>query len=190
MHQEAPDKLVAIQGHNLQLVVPVVFIAELNLIFVDADNTLIGDGNAMSITGEISDHAVGSIDTRLAIHDPIFLHQLIQHAIDFIAVGDTLELTFICTGAKRTDQVATIVTGQCPDREQVIAFGWMPPLAFTECTTWYQAMLMHMLAQVLPPGVQYRRHPQLAMQAFSIRTEGLEGFPNCLEQQVINNVRV
>ena len=110
MHQEAADKLAAIQSHNLRLVLPVVFVAELNLIFVDADNTVIGDGNAMGITSEITDYAVGAIQTMLALHDPVFLHQLVQHAIDFIVVSDTLKLTFICTGAQRTDQVATIVT--------------------------------------------------------------------------------
>jgi len=61
VHQEPADKLAVMQGHDLVLIIPVVFVVEPNLILLDVDDTLIADRNAMRITCEVSDDAVGSI---------------------------------------------------------------------------------------------------------------------------------
>ena len=53
MHQEATDKLAVMQGHDLRLIVPVIFVAKSNLILVDVDEALITNRNTMRVTREI-----------------------------------------------------------------------------------------------------------------------------------------
>ena len=74
MHQEPADKLTVMQGHDLVLTIPVVFVMEPYLILVDVDNTLITDRDTMRITCEITDDAVGSVQAVFAVHPPVFLH--------------------------------------------------------------------------------------------------------------------
>ena len=51
-------------------------------------------------------------------------------------------------------------------------------------------MQVNVLVEVLPPGVQHRGHAELTIKTFRIGSEGLEGFPDALEQQRIDNLRV
>lgn len=40
-------------------------------------------------------------------------------------------------------------------------------------------MQVDMLAEVLPPRVQYRRHAQLPVEAFAVMPQGVERVPHC-----------
>ena len=62
----------------------------------------------------------------------------------------------------------------------------MPAPVCPERTAWDQAVQMDMPHQGLPPGVEHRRHAQLAVQAFGIRGEGAQGRPDRLEQQGVD----
>ena len=47
-------------------------------------------------------------------------------------------------------------------------------------------MQVDMLTEVLAPGVKYRRHTELTVQALRVFTKASQGVPDCLEQDGIN----
>ena len=74
VHQEPSDKLTVIQRHDLLPEIPIVFVAESNLILLDVDQVLIADRDSVCVSGEISDHTIGAVQAVTAIHAPVFLH--------------------------------------------------------------------------------------------------------------------
>ena len=61
MHQEPPDKLSAVQFHHLGLTIPIVFVAEVQMVFFYADNTRVADRDLVAVTSQVADHRLGSI---------------------------------------------------------------------------------------------------------------------------------
>ncbi len=60
MEKEAPQKLLGREGHlSLLIVVCIIFPAEGDLIVLEGQQTVVGDGNAMSIAGKITQHMRG-----------------------------------------------------------------------------------------------------------------------------------
>jgi hypothetical protein len=49
---------------------------------------------------------------------------------------------------------------------------------------------MHMLREVLPPGMQHGGHAQLPSKVFRIGGKGAERRPHALKQQTINYLRM
>ena len=63
MDEEAPDKLVGGQGHGFVAslsVVAIVFVFEGDAMIIMSDQTGIGDGDAVSVSGEVSENGFGS----------------------------------------------------------------------------------------------------------------------------------
>ena len=79
---------------------------------------------------------------------------------------------------------------QHPDREQVSTFRRMPLLRSIQCPAGDQAVQVDMLAEVLPPRVQYRCHPQLPVEAFAVMPQRVERVPHAAEQGMVNHRRV
>ena len=109
MQQETADKLAVMQRHDLGLIIPIVFIAEADSILVDVDNALIADRDTMRITREIAYDAVGAIQAVLAIHHPVFLHQLVKHDIDFARMSHSTEIVLIDGTSQCTDHITAIM---------------------------------------------------------------------------------
>jgi len=72
MEKEAPQKLLGREGHlSLLIVVCIIFPAEGDLIVLEGHQTVVGDGNAMSIAGKITQHMMGTAEGALGIDDPV-----------------------------------------------------------------------------------------------------------------------
>jgi len=72
MEKEAPQKLLGREGHlSLLIVVCIIFPAEGDLIVLEGHPTVVGDGNAMSIAGKITQHMRGTAEGALGIDDPV-----------------------------------------------------------------------------------------------------------------------
>jgi len=71
MEQEATQELVRRYRHDLLLVaVCVVSPAERNAPIVAADETMVRDGDAVGVSGQIGEHRLGSGERRLGVDDP------------------------------------------------------------------------------------------------------------------------
>src|ERR687891_39344 len=84
--------------------------------------------------------------------------------------------------------MAAEVFGQGSDREQIVAFGRMPVARLGQSAAGDEAVQMHVPAQGLAPGVQYTGHAERSVQALGVSTEGIEGSPDALEQQRVDDL--
>ncbi len=63
MDEEAPDELVGGQGHGLVAnpsFVPIVFVFEGDAVIIMSDQAAVGDGDAVGVSGEVSEYGFGS----------------------------------------------------------------------------------------------------------------------------------
>src|SRR5207248_6013876 len=115
-------------------------------------------------------------------------HQLIEPRIDLPGAGDAVQFAAVGGLPQGAYHVAAEVFGQGSDREQVVAFGRMPVARFGQSAAGDEAVQMHVPAQGLAPGVQYTGHAKRAVQALWVSTEGIEGIPDALEQQRVDDL--
>jgi len=53
----------------------IIFPAESNLIMLEGYEAVVGDGNAMGVTGEIAEHMMGTAEGWLGVDDPVLTEQ-------------------------------------------------------------------------------------------------------------------
>jgi hypothetical protein len=81
MKQETAEKLIGTKRHEaFSVAVSGVSEAERDLFAVEGDQPVIGDGNTMRISTEISEHLIGPAERRLAVDDPAVAEQLTKKA--------------------------------------------------------------------------------------------------------------
>jgi hypothetical protein len=72
MEKEPPQKLLGGEGHlSLLIAVCIILPAESDLIMLEGHQTVVGDGNAMSIAGKITQYMMGTAEGGLSIDDPV-----------------------------------------------------------------------------------------------------------------------
>jgi hypothetical protein len=72
MKQETAKKLIGTKRHEAFLVfVSRVSEAERDLFAVEGDQPVIGNGNTMRISTEVSEHLIGPAERWLAVDDPV-----------------------------------------------------------------------------------------------------------------------
>ncbi len=71
MQQEAADKLVGRDGHDLlATAVPIVLPAETNGAIIDVDEAIVGDGDAVRVAADVIEDLLGSGEGRLGVDHP------------------------------------------------------------------------------------------------------------------------
>jgi len=71
MKQETAEKFIGTKCHDALLVaVSGVSEAERDLFAVEGDQPVIGDGDTMGISTEVSEHLIGPAERRFAVDDP------------------------------------------------------------------------------------------------------------------------
>jgi hypothetical protein len=72
MQQEAPEKLIGLEGHSSSLAaMGIVAPTEGDLTFGHGDEARVGDGDAMSITREIGEDLGGSSKRSFGVDNPL-----------------------------------------------------------------------------------------------------------------------
>ena len=76
MEQEAADEFNRIELHDLDAVVVFgVTPANAHLTIVQAQQSTVGDGDAMGVAGQIFQHMLGTSEGRLGVDHPLFIAQ-------------------------------------------------------------------------------------------------------------------
>jgi hypothetical protein len=76
MKQEATQKLVDWQSHDpLLIVVSGISPSESNAAVSEGQQSVVGDGDAMSVGTEIAQHVFRTTEGRLGIDDPVLAEQ-------------------------------------------------------------------------------------------------------------------
>jgi len=92
MEKKTSQELLRREGHpSLLIAVGIVPPAESNLVALEGHESMIGDGNAMSVAGEIAQHMMGPAERRLSIDDPVLAEQGAQEGAEGFFVGERLE---------------------------------------------------------------------------------------------------
>ncbi len=73
MQQEASQELISRQRHGALLIsVCIVLPSESDLIVLKADQSMVGDRDAMGVAGQIVEHVMGSTKRWFGVNDPVF----------------------------------------------------------------------------------------------------------------------
>ncbi len=92
MDQEAPQELVRRDRHHLLLAgLGVVLPSEGDLIVLEADEAMVGDGDAVGVAGEVVEDVFGSTEGRLGVDDPVPGEELPEETSEAFRCGEFLE---------------------------------------------------------------------------------------------------
>ena len=93
MLHEAAQEFFAGERHGaLFVVVGVVFPAEEHLGWVDRENSVVGNGHAVRVTGQIVQHVFGPAEWWLGIDDPVGPSELIEPLGERAGIGEMGEI--------------------------------------------------------------------------------------------------
>jgi hypothetical protein len=93
MQQETADELVGIERHQFGLaVLAIVFPGEADLAIKERDQPAVGDGDAMGVAAEITQHLFGATERRLGIDDPFDVPELVEPGGKGRGLGETGEV--------------------------------------------------------------------------------------------------
>ena len=71
VHEKPADELLGRNGHNtLYVSMSVVAPTERDIVAVKCEQSMIGDGDAMGITTEVTEHLFGTTEGRFGVDDP------------------------------------------------------------------------------------------------------------------------
>jgi hypothetical protein len=90
--QEATNEFVGRERHDLGFaVLPIVLPGEADLAVVEPDQATVGDGDAVSVAAEISEHLLGPGERRLGVDDPVDLGCRVEPSGERGGVGQARE---------------------------------------------------------------------------------------------------
>lgn len=70
--EESAEELVGMKGHDFGLAgIAVIFPAEGNMVIGDVGQSVVGDGDAVGVTAEITEHVIGPAKGRFGVDDPV-----------------------------------------------------------------------------------------------------------------------
>ena len=75
--EESAQELISRDGHDLLLAaVGIVLPAERDALVFESHQAMVGDGDAMSVAGQIAENMFGTAEGRLGIDDPVLAKKL------------------------------------------------------------------------------------------------------------------
>jgi len=169
MKQEATEKLITGNGHHfLPIVVGRVTPAKGNLALRECDQTMVGDGDAVSIAAEILQHVLGSAEGWLGVDDPIFAEERTQPGSEELGMGERCEfsgqvqLTVFEGRLQAGDELAAEHAPQYSDGKEEARLGSNPAGVIAgESAGGNDTVDMGMKLEFLIPGVQHAEEADL-----------------------------
>lgn len=93
VEQETADELDRIESHGLGAgVISIVFPVEADTAVLQSAKPVVGDGDAMSVAGQILEHAAWSAEGRLDVNDPFELGGCFTHGLECGWLGQIAKL--------------------------------------------------------------------------------------------------
>ena len=134
---------------------------------------VVGDGDAMGVTGEIAEHMMGTAEGWLGVDDPVLTEQGTQEGAEGLFVFERLEnsgeskLVLLESALQGGDELAAEDTTEYVDGQEEGIAGMDPLLAVGRETSGRDDTVeVRMSQQVLSPGMQDRKEanvcPQMA----------------------------
>ena len=157
------------QGHDLdRAAVAIVLPSEGELIPGQAEQSRIGDGDAMSVAAEIGQYLLGPTKRRLGINHPLHPTQLAEMASESSWAGEAAELpeeskfAGVEGSPQLIEEEPAEEAREHMDRQEEAWSATDPARAVERwATTWYNAMDMRVVMQGLSPSMEDGDEPDL-----------------------------
>ena len=193
--QEAADEFVSGERHHLGLaVLAIVFPGEADLAVVEPDQAAVGDGDAVSVAGEIAEHLLGPGERGLAVDDPIDLGQCVEVGGEGSGVGQggesagEAEFTGREGGAHLLqEQIAEAAREHAHGQEEAGRAGDPARLVGRDAAAGDDAVQMRMVVQRLPPGVQHRDRADLGAEVARVGGDAAQRLRRRAEQDGVDD---
>ena len=92
VEQETAQELLRTEGHDSFLIsVGIILPAESNLIMLESNEAVVGDGHAMGVAGEIAEHMMRTTEGWLGVDDPVLAEEWTQEGAERFLVFERLE---------------------------------------------------------------------------------------------------
>jgi hypothetical protein len=92
MEKKTSQELLRGEGHlSLLILVRIILPAEGNLVTLEGHKTVVGDGDAMGIASEVTQHMMRSAEGWLGVDDPVLTEQWTQEGAEGFLVFERLE---------------------------------------------------------------------------------------------------
>jgi len=88
MQQEAAQELICSKSHELLLAtMSVVLPAKGDAIVVESDETMVGDGDAVSVASQVVENMFCPAERRLGVDDPLLKEELMDETVEAIGLS-------------------------------------------------------------------------------------------------------
>jgi hypothetical protein len=92
VEQEAAQELLRTERHrSLLITVGIILPTESNLVMLESHEAMVGDGYAMGVAGEITQHMMGTAEGWLGVDDPVLTEQGAQEGAECPFIFEWLE---------------------------------------------------------------------------------------------------
>jgi hypothetical protein len=92
VEQEAAQELLRTERHrSLLITVGIIVPTESNLVMLESHEAMVGDGYAMGVAGEITQHMMGTAEGWLGVDDPVLTEQGAQEGAECAFIFEWLE---------------------------------------------------------------------------------------------------
>jgi hypothetical protein len=198
VEQEAAQEFLDRQSHQALLVaVRGVSPAKGDLVALQGDQAVIGDGHAVGVAAEITENIFGATEGRFAIDHPVLPEEGAEESSESLRFRQKLEVsveTELAVGEgpfESVDKLAAENTSQYLSREEEAIAGVDPALVIGgEAAGRNHAMDMGMMFQLLVPTMEHAEEADFGAQVAGITRHFEQGFSTGPEQQTVDHLLV
>ena len=158
---------------------------------------MMGDGDAVGVSAEITQGLLGTTEGWLAIDHPVMPEQLAEPSGEDLGVSERLQiaieaqLSFAAGALQRSHELAAKNPAQHLDGKKERVAGVDPVgVIQRESTGWDHTMDMGMMLELLIPGVQHVKETDLGAEMSGIASQFEQGCGAGAEQQVVDDLLV
>jgi hypothetical protein len=179
VEQEAAQELVDREGHQTLLVlVGGVSPTKGDLVLLEGDEAVIGDGDAMRIAAEVVENMLRAAEGRFAVDDPVLAEQLAEERGESLGWSKKLQATveaelFPGKGALESgDELAPEDTTEHFDgKKEALARVDPARVVEAEPARRNDAVDMRMMFQLLVPGMEHAEEADFGADLFGVASD-------------------
>ena len=198
VEEKAPQELLHRQGQEALLVsVRGVSPAKGDLVTHQRDETMVGDGHAVSVAAEITENVLGATEGRFAVDHPVVTEEGAEESSESLRFRQKLEIPVEAELAvvegpfESGDKLAAENTTQHLSGEEEAIAGVDPALVIGgEAAGRDHAMDMGMMLQFLIPTMEHAEEADFSAEMAGIARHFEQRFSTGLEQQTVDHLLV
>jgi hypothetical protein len=179
VEKEASEELDGVKGHGaLSALLSVVLVAEGDLAVVEGEESLVGDGDAVGVAGEVFEDLLGTAEGGLGVDDPFFVAQGFEKTFPGFGMLEILEPSVECEvvvveSALEMGEELSLKqpTENVDGKEEAVATTHPAFAVETQAAAGNDAVEMRMRVKSLSPGMEQGEAAELRPQVFRVSAQ-------------------